>query len=339
MQPDDNISETTQCSKVTLLSATTADSESDFGFCSDSKTTCLVIQNYSELLKCDTTDKIEDEVKSERKPCLKQYLCFGILLMSIFQIVFFKKSTKGNAWWIFNSNNLLFSSSFGLQFWRYLSYSLIHDSATHVASNVMLQLLLAIPLEYSSSTWRVMAIYLTGVLFGSLGQSVISPQNDLIGASAGVYALLLAYVPTICLDWSSLKIRSFHLATFAGTFVFLVHSSMSNQANVSDIAHFSGSLAGVLVGTCLVKNSDNDVTKLKIIAGICICATMIFGILFVAIRWQSDLLWASKKTYDLRLTQMLSLRFQKYFAIKTWAMKEFHHFVISGVLVRQWISS
>lgn len=45
--------------------------------------------------------------------------------------------------------------------------------------------------------WRVVLIYLSGVLAGSLATSVTDPSVYLAGASGGVYALITAHVATI----------------------------------------------------------------------------------------------------------------------------------------------
>jgi len=45
--------------------------------------------------------------------------------------------------------------------------------------------------------WRIVLIYLSGVLAGSLATSVSDPNVYLAGASGGVYALITAHVATI----------------------------------------------------------------------------------------------------------------------------------------------
>ncbi len=58
--------------------------------------------------------------------------------------------------------------------------------------------LTGIPLEMSQPGWlgslRVAGLYFAGVIFGSLAASVVQPTNYLVGASAGVYALIAAHL-------------------------------------------------------------------------------------------------------------------------------------------------
>ena len=41
---------------------------------------------------------------------------------------------------------------------------------------------------------RIAILYMAGVLFGALGASIVQPEKYLIGASAGVYALIFAHL-------------------------------------------------------------------------------------------------------------------------------------------------
>ncbi|VVC24424.1 Hypothetical protein CINCED_3A023646 [Cinara cedri] len=81
--------------------------------------------------------------------------------------------------------------------WRYFTYMFVHVGNTHLVVNLIVQLLLGVPLEMVHHGWRVLLIYLSGVLAGSLATSVTDPTVYLAGASGGVYALITAHVATI----------------------------------------------------------------------------------------------------------------------------------------------
>lgn len=74
---------------------------------------------------------------------------------------------------------------------------LLISRQTHLTVNLIVQLLLGVPLEMVHRGWRVVLIYLSGVLAGSLATSVTDPNVYLAGASGGVYALITAHVATI----------------------------------------------------------------------------------------------------------------------------------------------
>jgi rhomboid-related protein 1/2/3 len=65
--------------------------------------------------------------------------------------------------------------------------------------NLAVQIFIGIPLEMVHGWWRVLLIYVTGVVAGSLGTSMTDPMSKLAGASGGVYSLITAHIATIIL--------------------------------------------------------------------------------------------------------------------------------------------
>lgn len=63
--------------------------------------------------------------------------------------------------------------------------------------NVIAQLLLGVPLEMVHKWWRVLTIYMLGVLSGSLLTSITDPTVKLVGASGGVYSVITAHFATL----------------------------------------------------------------------------------------------------------------------------------------------
>jgi len=80
---------------------------------------------------------------------------------------------------------------------------------THLTVNLIVQLLLGVPLEMVHRGWRVVLIYLSGVLAGSLATSVSDPAVYLAGASGGVYALITAHVATIIIVSTEFSLNNF----------------------------------------------------------------------------------------------------------------------------------
>ncbi|XP_018330064.1 rhomboid-related protein 3-like isoform X3 [Agrilus planipennis] len=76
------------------------------------------------------------------------------------------------------------------QLWRYLTPLLVHTGLPHLGVNLICQIRFGVPLEVAHRWWRVLLVYLTGVLAGTLASSVASPQARLAGASAGVFSLI-----------------------------------------------------------------------------------------------------------------------------------------------------
>lgn len=132
----------------------------------------------------------------------------------------------------------------------------VHSNVPHLMGNVIIQIGLGIPLELVHNWWRVALVYLSGVLAGSVGQSFFKPHNGLVGASAGVYAVVAAHVATIILNWHEMKYGALQL------FVFLIVCScniytdvfQNPNINVSNGAHLYGAIAGVLIGIGVLRN-------------------------------------------------------------------------------------
>jgi len=74
---------------------------------------------------------------------------------------------------------------------------LVHSSPSHLWGNVVFQLILGVILEVTHHWKRVGALYIAGVIGGSLAITVLNPNTYGVGASSGVYALLTAHVATI----------------------------------------------------------------------------------------------------------------------------------------------
>lgn len=58
---------------------------------------------------------------------------------------------------------------------------------------------MAIPLEIEQGHLKVLIIYFGGVISGAIGASVFQPTLLMVGASAGVYSLLISHIPHILL--------------------------------------------------------------------------------------------------------------------------------------------
>lgn len=62
-----------------------------------------------------------------------------------------------------------------------------------------LQCFVGISLELEQGQWRVGLVYIVGGICGALGNAWLQPELSLLGASAGVYAMLCSHVPHLVL--------------------------------------------------------------------------------------------------------------------------------------------
>ncbi|XP_046647042.1 rhomboid-related protein 2-like [Daphnia pulicaria] len=144
--------------------------------------------------------------------------------------------------------------------WRFLSYMLIHAGFIHIGTNILVQVVLGIPLEMVHSWWRVLIIYVAGVIAGSLGTSVLDPTVYLAGASGGVYALLLAHLASLILNWKEMEFAIWRLLFIVilvvvdvGTAIYYRYVE-NVDTKVGYAAHLAGAIAGLLVGVNVLRN-------------------------------------------------------------------------------------
>ena len=160
------------------------------------------------------------------------------------------------------SSQLTLDKLLSRQIWRYLTYSFVHAGLFHVTFNILVQLVLGIPLEMVHAAWRVAAVYLSGVLAGSLWTSVIKPGVFLSGASGGVYALITAHLGTVIMNhremshpWLRVGVVSLTAATDVCVYIYQTAVLGQPAKPVSYPAHIAGAVAGLLVRTPVLQFS------------------------------------------------------------------------------------
>ena len=62
-----------------------------------------------------------------------------------------------------------------------------------------MQLLVGVPLEIVHKMWRIGPLYIMAIISGALLQYAMDPNALLVGASGGVYALILAHLANVFL--------------------------------------------------------------------------------------------------------------------------------------------
>ncbi|XP_046812992.1 protein rhomboid isoform X1 [Vespa velutina] len=177
-----------------------------------------------------------------------------------------------------------------VQGWRFASYMLLHSNALHLALNVLIQLVLATPLEVEQGRMGVATIYLGGGVCGALGASLLQPSLYLVGASAGVYALLTSHLAHLYLCHGELRYAGWRLGAvllLAGADVAsLPIPTLLGCGRVGWAAHVAGALAGPLLGLAVFpKQSKKDsrgrrfVRFVRLISGVSVMLLIVGAIL------------------------------------------------------------
>ncbi|VEN49516.1 unnamed protein product [Callosobruchus maculatus] len=209
------------------------------------------------------TTTVTDGIYEEEYSCMPPAV--GMIIFSLIEIIFFcvDEATE------FRSTNtasgpmatlFIYEPSRRREIWRYITYMLVHVGPFHLVINLLVQLMLGVPLEMVHKWWRVLIVYLAGVLAGSLGTSVIDPTVKLAGASGGVYSLVTAHIASIIMNWKEMSYPALQLLVFLivaasdiGTAIYNRYVLDINE-HIGYAAHFAGALAGLLVGINVLRN-------------------------------------------------------------------------------------
>lgn len=186
---------------------------------------------------------------------------------------------------------LIYDPYLRYQAWRYITYIFIHVGYVHITNNLIMQVAVGIPLEMVHGWWRVAIIYFCGLLAGSLGTSIFDPTTYLAGASGAIYAIMIAHIATIILNWSEMKFALLELIAIIIVIVTDVsvavcnrYSDAGNPIHCAYVAHLSGAVAGLLVGIGVLRNLKVRPWEKKLwLVSIIIYAVFIF----VAIVWNA----------------------------------------------------
>jgi len=139
--------------------------------------------------------------------------------------------------------------------WQLLTYAFLHGSIAHIFFNMFALFMFGRPLEYFWGSRRFSVFYLACVIAAAATQlltaSLAGSQEPTVGASGGVFGLLLAfamYFPRqrITLLFPPIPMPAWLFVTLYGV-LELVLGVTNTQAGVAHFAHLGGMLGGALV--------------------------------------------------------------------------------------------
>ena len=163
------------------------------------------------------------------------------------------------------------------QIWRFFTYMFVHKDIDHLLPNMAMQLVIGLPMEMSNGPIQIALVYVLGVLSGSLATAVFAPTTGLIGASGGDYALIASILATFILNWKDdafiirkrlrkgkntvVKdygtvircLKLLFILMYVGFDIFKIFVKTAPD-DTSNLCHFFGSIAGLLVGIIVLKN-------------------------------------------------------------------------------------
>ncbi|XP_053675519.1 rhomboid-related protein 2 [Anopheles nili] len=212
-------------------------------------------------------DKVPKVNRRKRKPgtsqttklaqlrqCCPWTVPWCLLVVSALQIAIFKLNNAAL------HQKLIFSPVKQHEIWRFVTYTFLHAGNIHLVLNIIIQILVGFPLETEQGHLRVLFTYFAGVMAGGLGASIFEPSL-MVGASAGVYCLLVSHIPHIILNFRSLSYRFYRLAAVLMLCISDIMYSIRHcltkgnlQPRIGVAAHISGAICGLLIGFVIYKS-------------------------------------------------------------------------------------
>lgn len=229
-------------------------------------TPCYLCQ-YS-FCPCCTGPCCSSERKKDWLKLLKSITFYLIIIQIILYIVCISMS-RDMSWELdpdldilskFGANGYGFLKKY--QFYRLLSYIILHGSLVHILVNSLTQFLFVIPMEAAWGYWRFLIIYIStgiiGGLFSGIRKSSIS-----VGASCSILGIMGGFTVLILIFWSQIGSRSrfgFMLWIMLMPFEFVATSFLPS---VDWLGHLGGYLSGLGI-TAIIFHGKAQSRKLSI---------------------------------------------------------------------------
>ncbi|CEF67417.1 Rhomboid-related protein 2 [Strongyloides ratti] len=141
--------------------------------------------------------------------------------------------------------------------WRLFTYSLLHGDWNHVILNIIALILLGLPLELIHGKMRLSIICFFGVISGGLLHSAYDSNSCLLGCSSAVMSILACSNLNL-FNWNEIKYKFvylFYILIFDiwSTYI-IIRSFNDSSGDISGLSHAGGLIAGLCMGTLLLKN-------------------------------------------------------------------------------------
>jgi membrane associated rhomboid family serine protease len=149
----------------------------------------------------------------------------------------------------------LWPLQYGFMPWQLLTYAFLHANASHLIFNMWGLWMFGRDLEYVLGKKTVVLLYFASVLSAGIAQLLVSTitgsMAPTVGASGGVFGLLLAYglcfpTRTLVLLFPPIPLPAWLFVTLYGA-LELVLGVTGTQAGVAHFAHLGGMVGGYLV--------------------------------------------------------------------------------------------
>jgi len=139
------------------------------------------------------------------------------------------------------------------QYWRLLSYQVVHSGYYHLACNCIMQLVFGVSVEMVHGHFHLLLVYQFGVALGALTCAFTDIHRAVVGASGGVYTLIGLHAADVLLNFRAMsdpirRLSRAFLCTVVPAMDVLVYLFVYASDDTSYSAHGGGLAAGFLLG-------------------------------------------------------------------------------------------
>lgn len=127
--------------------------------------------------------------------------------------------------------------------WTVLTYMFLHGDIWHILFNMMGLFFFGPAVEQQIGSDRFVRLYFLSGISGALLSTVLAPQTGIIGASAGVFGIMLAFAHF----WPNAPIYIWGILPVPARVLVLVTTALSlysgitgSRGGVADFAHLGG---------------------------------------------------------------------------------------------------
>ncbi len=163
------------------------------------------------------------------------------------------------------------------EYWRIITGGFLHGGLIHLAMNMVVLWIIGSQLEPALGKARFLALYITGLVAGSLGVLLISPLSPTVGASGAVFALFGA-------AFAYQRSRGINPMTSGLGGLLILNLLISFLPGVSFGGHLGGFVGGLLAGWLIFELDKRLANKW---AGVAACAAMT-AVMFVGCIWAAS---------------------------------------------------
>jgi membrane associated rhomboid family serine protease len=138
-----------------------------------------------------------------------------------------------------------FNQSKPIEMWRLLTYMFAHRTFNHFIGNAILLFVFSCWYEIEHGKCRLLAVTFFGCVGGCIGHAIVRKTN-LIGASAAIWALIMANISSSHPNLEASKLRLIRTLLFicAGG-DFYCEMIFPQQTKKSNPSHLGGASAGI----------------------------------------------------------------------------------------------